>query len=153
MADGGHTPKAMTPKAATAFRDYVALGPDRSLRSLHAHYCQQTVNKPPTRRFETLAAWSTTYGWQDRIATAVTERSTALLAEANEIDGESFTITSRKLRERLDITDPLNLTALIKIRESVRPVTAKEVKVTGADGGPLVVQFEVVPSRIAEETE
>lgn len=120
MADGGHTSKE-TPKAAQAFADYVALGPGRSLRSLHARYRQQTVNKPPTVRFETLAEWSTTYGWQDRIAAAATERSNALLSEANEIDAESFAITSRKLRERLDYADPVQLDAVVRIRETVRP--------------------------------
>lgn len=144
MADGGHTPKE-SPDAVKAFADYYELGASRSLEKLLDRYRSGT-EPAPTRRMTTLKTWSTTFGWQDRIR-AITQEQ---LASATEIDGESFVITSRKLRERLDITDPLNLTALIKIRESVRPATAKEVKVTGADGGPLVVQFEVVPSRIGE---
>jgi hypothetical protein len=56
-----------TNKARKAFEDYYQMGPPRSLRVLLALYCQQTANKPPTKRFRTLAAWSTTHGWQERV--------------------------------------------------------------------------------------
>jgi len=57
-----------TNKAKQAFEDYFNMGPGRSLRALHEEYCQRTKDKPPTKRFETIATWSTKHHWQDRIA-------------------------------------------------------------------------------------
>ena len=63
-----------TPRAKQAFNDYVALGADRSLEKLLAVY-ETATKAPPTRRIESLKAWSRTFGWQARLAEiAETER-------------------------------------------------------------------------------
>jgi hypothetical protein len=65
--------KGETRKANAALRDYVLMGAGRSLRGLHERYCLQSAHDPPTdtaptRRFKTLASWSTKYDWQARVA-------------------------------------------------------------------------------------
>ena len=64
-----------TPNAQQSFEDYYGLGPERSLRKLADEYeqRQQTADKPPTVRFETLATWSTEHNWQQRIIDRVRE--------------------------------------------------------------------------------
>jgi hypothetical protein len=70
-----------TNKSRAAFEDYYNMGPARSLRLLHKEYRQQTENKPPTKRFETIAQWSTVHGWQDRVAKRDKEIADNTLAE------------------------------------------------------------------------
>ena len=55
-----------TPKAALAWADYLALGPERSFDRLLERY--QSATNPPTRRRKSLADWSSRYGWQQRLA-------------------------------------------------------------------------------------
>lgn len=72
--------KGESDKAHTAFLDYIRLGPDRSLRKLHARYRVQSGGKagaetaPPTKRLNTLANWSSRYQWQKRLAAYKQER-------------------------------------------------------------------------------
>lgn len=51
-----------------AFQAYVALGPNRNLRDLRSALAAQRRGsaRPPSLR--TLEAWSSRYGWQDRLA-------------------------------------------------------------------------------------
>lgn len=120
----------MTPKAAQAFDDFVALGPTRSLRKLYERYRQQTVSKPPSSRLETLFEWSTKYGWQDRIASAVTALAEARLEMASEIDAGSFLKTSELIAERLTWTTPHHLDSILDIRSAVRKPATKGATVT-----------------------
>ena len=62
--------------ANQAFQDYLALGPQRSLRKLCEHYRRQKRDEngngheasTPTTRFATLADWSRRHNWQARVA-------------------------------------------------------------------------------------
>lgn len=116
---------AMTAQAAAAFLDYVALGPARSLSKLIGLYRdthQFSTNSPPTKHLDTLKRWSVKYGWQNRIAQAVTERGTRLLAEAAELDTETFLATSREYHRRLTGTaiEAMPLPGLHDVRGQVR---------------------------------
>jgi len=143
-------PKAQlneTPNAALAFRDFVGMGPQRSLRKLHDAYCLQTAHKPPTKRFETLADWSVKYTWQDRLAGAASAHVEALLNEAAELDADTFLITSRHLQRQVDEFSSYPET-VIKIRESVRkpmPKGGAQVSVN------VSVEVRQMIDRIAEE--
>ncbi len=114
-----------TPRAAQAFQDYVAIGPARSLSRLIELYHdthQSATKPPPTKRLDTLKEWSTKYGWQDRIAQAVTERGMQLLAQAAELDVETFLATSREYHRRLTALDieTMPLPHLHDVRSQVR---------------------------------
>jgi hypothetical protein len=126
MAD---SPRQLKPSdaAAQAFQDFVALGPSRSLRKLHEIYCQQSDIKPPTKRFRTLAEWSTVFGWQDQIVNAATAISERMLNEAAELDADTFLKTSKGLNSRVDETSAKNMDIrdVIQIRESVRKPAPK----------------------------
>jgi hypothetical protein len=62
-----------TAKSKQAWADYVALGPDRSLEKLAAHYQERRRQRRgrkasvPTTRVRTLFEWSRVYGWQQRL--------------------------------------------------------------------------------------
>lgn len=56
-----------TAKSAQAFADYVALGPNRSLRGLAEQYAQQGAYKTATTAFRIIGAWSTDHQWQERL--------------------------------------------------------------------------------------
>jgi len=60
-----------TPKAASAFADYVALGPRRSLQRLAELDVSQGYAKSIPTRLTVLKRWSTEHKWQERIAEAV----------------------------------------------------------------------------------
>lgn len=109
-----------TPKAAQAFQDYLAMGAGRSLRKLAAVYVEHGYHKTASTAFTILKNWSIAHGWQDRLTEAINERSAALLAEASELDADSFLLTSRLLNQRLAYADPLHVDTVVKIRETVR---------------------------------
>jgi hypothetical protein len=64
-----------TPRAAQAWADYLALGPDRSLAKLLHRY--QTASNPPTRRLKSLADWSAAFDWQGRLRAIADEQASA----------------------------------------------------------------------------
>lgn len=76
-----------SPRAAQAWADYLAMGPERSLEGLLALY--RTCTKPAqTKQLTTLKLWSRTFGWQERLhqfaeeeARKTAERESAALAE------------------------------------------------------------------------
>jgi hypothetical protein len=109
----------MTARAAVAFADYVALGPRRSLDKLCDRY--RIATEPvPTRRLMTLKDWSVRFRWQHRLAVAASALVDARLDQATELDATSFLRTSELISDRLDWTQPENLDAILKMRESVR---------------------------------
>jgi uncharacterized protein YjiS (DUF1127 family) len=82
--------------AKRAFIDYVALGSDRSLEKLLAHYRQQTANgsSVPSLRFRTLADWSRFHNWQVRLAEIAEAERQAVVARGiadkqNRIDADN----------------------------------------------------------------
>lgn len=120
------TQLVMTPKAAEAFADYVAMPPgERSLRGLCDRYRQRGASKSPTTRYETLFIWSTNYGWQDRIANAVTDLTRQRLEQAAELDADTYRTTSQLLNERVGYTTHHHLDAIIDIRAAVKPALPK----------------------------
>jgi hypothetical protein len=60
-----------TPRARQAWADYLAMGPDRSLARLHTLYVKRGQKRgasgAPTKRMSQLEAWSSKFGWQDRL--------------------------------------------------------------------------------------
>lgn len=110
-------------KAAQAFRDYVALGADRSLEALATKY--RTSTEPaPTRHLRTLKGWSSEFGWQQRIANAATAATERMLETAAELDAEAFLGTSRILNKAVSATlagkTDLTPADIVRIREAVR---------------------------------
>lgn len=79
-----------TPKAAQAWADYLALGPDRSLAKLHAQYearQKHGESTAPTTTLRQLEKWSAAFDWQGRLkaivdsaAAAAEERQRAYIA-------------------------------------------------------------------------
>lgn len=69
-----------SPRARQAWADYLALGPDRSLEKLLAHY-QRRTGSVPTRQLSRLKRWSTDHGWQSRLA-AIADAAAKEAAEA-----------------------------------------------------------------------
>lgn len=116
----GQRKSAESPKAADAFRRYVALGPGRSLRKLAAQDVQHGLYKNTTAALRTYAKWSVDYGWQERLAHAADAAAEHMLEEAARLDAETFLATSRLLNERAKWTDAGHLDAVVKMRESVR---------------------------------
>lgn len=121
-----------TPKAAAAFADYVALGPSRSLRTLAAQYVAQNRYKTNSTACNILRDWSVKYRWQERIAEAITERTMAMLAEASELDAETFLATSREYRRRTDRTmiEAMNLNDVHPLRDRVKLSATKAPSIT-----------------------
>ncbi len=60
-----------TARAKTAYADYLAMGPGRSLEKLLAVYLQRRQGggeaTVPARRLRTLEQWSASFGWQARL--------------------------------------------------------------------------------------
>ncbi len=123
----------MTPKAATAFRDLIERKMrhgDATLTGLIASYRART-EPVPTRQLSTLKKWSAEYGWRERIARAETEAAEQALADAAIIDAETFLKSSKLLAERMNLSTPLHVDAVVKIRESVRKPPAQQAAVVG----------------------
>ncbi len=137
-----------TPLAAQAFADYLALGDKRSLRELAAEYVRRNRYKTETTAFNQLATWSTAHRWQDRIAAAVTAEAQAALERAAEIDARSFLRTSEMLAERLDMTNPIMLDVLVKVRESVRKPAPKGGSTVNVN---VSVEIRELAERMAKE--
>jgi hypothetical protein len=86
-----------TPRATTAFGDYLAMpAGERSLERLVRRY-QTATEAPPTKRLETLKGWSVAHGWQARIAgLAAKERENAearMIEERDEVLSTGFALT------------------------------------------------------------
>jgi hypothetical protein len=83
-----------TPRAAQAWADYLALGPDRSLAKLHAQYAarqKRGESTAPTTTLRQLEKWSAAFDWQGRLraladqaAAAAADRQRAYIASIME---------------------------------------------------------------------
>ena len=116
------TIEAMTSRAARAYDDLVARiaqSGDDTLTGLLGEY-QTRTKGVPTRQLSRLKAWSAKYGWRARIAQVQAEAADEQLAQAAIIDAETFLKSSRLLAERMNLSTPLHVDAIVKIRESVR---------------------------------
>ena len=131
----------MTPKAATAFRDLIerkVRHGDSTLTGLIASYRART-EPVPTRQLSTLKKWSAEYGWRERISRVEAEAAEQALADAAIIDAATFLKSSRLLAERMNLSTPLHVDAIVKIRESVR-----KPQLTNSAGVNVGVQTTVV---------
>ena len=72
-----------TNRSRQAFEDYYNMGPGRSIHKLLALYQSQPKTRP-TKHVSTLKSWSTTHGWQNRVAERDKEIADAALAELKE---------------------------------------------------------------------
>jgi len=72
-------------KARKAFEDYFNMGPGRSIKKLVQTYNEPATKKPPTKHFSTLAKWSTTHGWQERVKERDLEIAEATLEGIKEL--------------------------------------------------------------------
>lgn len=127
MAEASPRHPQETPKAAEAFSDYVALGPDRSLRNLAEQYVAQKRYRNATTAFNQLRRWSARDGWQDRITQAANAETERILHLASELDADTFLESSRKLNSRIHNLPDAEHDAIVRIRESVRKPGAKTV--------------------------
>lgn len=114
-----------TPKAASAFEAYVALGEGRSLRALAEQRVRQGYGRSTVNVLRVLERWSSDYHWQARIKQAATDRANAMLEEAANIDSDTFLQSSRILNERMQLATSGHVDMVVKIRESVRKPTPK----------------------------
>lgn len=116
-----------TIKANAAFRDYVAMGPGRSLRELLRRYNEPNTQKPPTKHFATLAEWSTRFYWQRRLDAWV--RLTEAELQKN------FKERAQHIRQAdYDIGQSLRDLAAKILAESPKFVKASRKLVKGEDG-------------------
>lgn len=134
-----------TAPAAEAFRDYVALGPKRSLRLLAKIYAERERYKTATTAFSVLSRWSALFRWQERLAAATSAHIDAILAEAGEVDAKTFLRTSELLAERVAMSQPLDADFLVKVRESVRKPAPR-----GAGGVDVTVKVTLALQELAE---
>ncbi len=115
-------PPRETPKAAEAFAAYVAMGPGRSYAKL------AKVWGHPASYVGQIDRWARAYRWQDRLVEAITTKTQAALADANELDAVTFSATSRVLAETMAYTTHHHADVVIKVRESVRPKSASTIE-------------------------
>ena len=147
---------AIMPRAvAQAFEDYYLM-PDRSLRRLAAQYRSRSAGGqvPPTRRFRTLAEWSTRYGWRERVAflsteeavvgrIMVLERITQVASEAAETLEQLLWATKTLVLptgQAVEVPDNevrLNAALAILDRSGLCPQQYHDVAMMGPGGGPL----------------
>ena len=75
-----------TQRAKTAYAEYLAMGPGRSLEKLLAEYQERKRTgkgaSVPTTRYATLADWSRKHGWQARVAAFEGKQNEALVARS-----------------------------------------------------------------------
>ena len=145
-------------RAKSAFSDYFQLGPGRSLRKLHKQYCQQTEQEPPTKRFKTLALWSTIHGWQSRVAHREAEIASAQLQDIIENAPKTgYAIWQNRvhgLDKLAQFIDPLVAVrglfspTLVREYRGLLDDIAKEmgervrgIALSGPDGGPIDINF------------
>lgn len=131
------------PNAEQAFLDYAALGPARSLEALHRRY-QSVPESSPTRRLPTLKTWSVKYQWQARLEQAATARSERMLADASDLDADTFLLSSRLLNERMRYATRDHADSIVKWRESVRKPQPKS-------GTSVNVKVSVEVQHLAEQ--
>ena len=90
-------------RAQTAYYDYLAMGPGRSLDKLKHMYLAQRDSgvHPTTTNHNTLHAWSARYRWQERVAKYEQERRAELLARAAAAREDSLRLV-RKAKAKLE---------------------------------------------------
>ena len=147
-ANPGQAIPDMTPKAAAAFDEYVALGDDRSLELLAEHRVSQGRAKTIPTALTHMKQWSAKYKWPARIAAVTTRSAEAKLEEAADLDADTFLHSSRILNERMKCATREHADAIVKMRESVRrpaPKGGTAVSVT------ISVEVRQLAERLAKD--
>ncbi len=102
-------------KARQAWADFVAMGPERSIRTLHAQYTERGQSGgeagAPTRRRSTLDTWAARFGWQVRLQViADGEAAVATAAQATYIRGileANFGLAHERVKALNELADVL----------------------------------------------
>lgn len=139
-------------RANSALRDYFFMGDGRSLRKLLEIYKEQSLNNslttPPALRFITLANWSSSYFWQDRIS-----RMTEIEREK---DYQLWESRRRQIRET-DYSNAQRLRDLFDraMDEAPNFIKTRRKFIAGKDGSPdreiVTLSFDTnAVARIAE---
>lgn len=98
-----------TQRAKTAFAEYLAMGPGRSLEKLLAEYKRrsQTGGKAlvPTLRLPTLAEWSKQFSWQARVAEWEERLRQTLVANTEDAYEEARAKALERVEKALGVAD------------------------------------------------
>jgi hypothetical protein len=90
-----------TERAIRAYTDYLAMGPERSLRALADTYCASTGDVP-TRSLPTLKHWNEDHAWQVRIAGQLAlereEAEAAVRRERAEVFGSGLALDFNRVK-------------------------------------------------------
>lgn len=155
----GERKEGETDRAVLACNDYLRMGIGRSLRDVFASYRQQIANeasteKPPTSRFETLAAWSSQYGWVERASIYDAAVDAAKTEEINRLRTEGLAADYERIRELTKLFDLLRA----ELEEKGVWYTDTKISAKGATvdvdvfNTGLLSQFRGVLDDIAKET-
>ncbi len=154
-----------TPAALQAFEDYWAMGDGRTLPALAQLYSDRSRSGEavPTHHLSQLKAWSSAHGWQERCKQRIAEEAAEFraairqrtlahrkrLLAAIEADSARYVKRLQNTPGELMAEDALSLERLTKLYfQLAEEPLADRHEVTGAEGGPLTVQVQVVPAEV-----
>lgn len=150
-----------TQRAKTAYAEYLAMGPGRSLEKLLAEYQERKRTgkgaSVPTTRYATLADWSRKHGWQARVAAFEGKQNEALIArsmddiekarqESLRLVQAGKMLVAKSMKEGTFRADSHQaLTELVKLEMALMGATlAEKLEHSGPGGGPLEVAVGTV---------
>ena len=146
-----------TQRAKTAYAEYLAMGPGRSLEKLAAGYRKQTKPAPPTRLLSTLKKWSRCHSWQARVAAFEQKQNEALVArsmddiekarqESLRLVQAGKMLVAKSMKEGTFRADSHQaLTELVKLEMALMGAPlAEKLEHSGPGGGPLEVAVGTV---------
>jgi hypothetical protein len=139
-----------TPKAAAAYAEYAAMGPERSLRKLAEGYSN------PSSKLRLFSEWSSAHQWQERVKEHDTEiiaaKEARQLADIERMNERQAVIgTTQQTRALKEIErllqsgefSPQAAVRLLKLAIDVErtargaPTGCERIEQTGKDGGPI----------------
>lgn len=150
-----------TQRAKTAYAEYLAMGPGRSLEKLLAEYQERKRTgkgaSVPTTRYATLADWSRKHGWQARVAAFEGKQNEALVARSMD-DIEKARQDSLRLVQAAKVRvaqaikdgsfkadDASSLERVVKLEMQLHgSPLAEKLEHSGPGGGPLEVAVGTV---------
>jgi hypothetical protein len=148
-----------TQRAKTAYAEYLAMGPGRSLEKLLAEYQERKRTgkgaSVPTTRYATLADWSRKHGWQARVAAFEGKQNEAIIARSMD-DIEKARQENLKLTQagKMLVAKSMKegtfrgnnhqaLIELVKLEMALMGAPlAEKLEHSGPGGGPLEVAVE-----------
>ncbi len=122
-----------TPRAKTAFADYLAMGPGRSLEKLLAHYRERVVTSGkatvPTVEIRRLEHWSAAHGWQAKLAEIAEQERQAIVAKG--------------IADKQNRVDALN-DRWLRMQRVIEARAEEHAEIPGGQTGLLVRQVKIV---------